>query len=208
MGSVESHFVVVALGDSLTAGYRLRDPYAMDPRVPYSAHLETMMRVRLSELSYYTLASVVNAGVNGDSTDGMLKRFKRDVAAERPDVVVIWGGLNDLSVMRRPDYVLGNLFKLYEATRALGAEPIACTLTPMRHTSNSMRELNELIRAKCIADGMRLADLFPQLADSEGNLMAECSDDGVHLTIKGYNLVAHIVYDSIRPILDICNLDQ
>ncbi len=208
MGSVESHFVVVTLGDSLTAGYRFRDPYAMDPRVPYPAQLEAMMRVRLSKSSNGTLAFVVNAGVNGDSTDGMLKRFERDVAVERPDVVVIWGGLNDLGTGRRPDYVLENLFKLYEATRALDAEPVACTLTPMRRTSNSIRELNELIRAKCIAGGTRLADLFPQLADWEGNLKAECSDDGTHLTIYGYILVAQIVYDAIRPILDACGFDQ
>ncbi len=199
---MDSHFVVVALGDSLTAGYRFRDPYAMDPRVPYPAQLETMMRSTLTKSGRGTLAFVVNAGVNGDSTDGMLKRFERDVSVERPDIVVIWGGVNDLGAGRKPEYVIGNLLKIYEMTRASGVEPVACTLTPMRRTSNAMRELNELIRANCATTGTRLADLFPQLADADGNLKPEYSDDGAHLTALGYGLVAKIVYDAIRPILD------
>jgi lysophospholipase L1-like esterase len=207
MGSVESHFVVIALGDSLTAGYRSRDPYAIDPRVPYPAQLEVMMRATLAKSGRGTLAFVINAGLNGDSTDGMLKRIERDVTAERPDVVVIWGGVNDLGTGRKPEHVIGNLLTLYEAARTSGAEPVACTLTPMRRTSNAMRELNELIRANCTARGTRLADLFPLFADQEGNLRPEYSDDGAHLTVQGYALVAKIVYDTIKPILDAHGLD-
>jgi lysophospholipase L1-like esterase len=192
MGSVDSHFVVVALGDSLTAGYRFSDPYAIDPRVPYPAQLEAMIRTTLVKSGRGTLAFVINLGINGDSTYGMLKRFEQDVTTERPDVVVIWGGINDLGAGRKPEYV----------TRASGAEPIACTLTPLRRTSNAMRELNELLRNNCAKTRTRLADLFPQLADEDGNLKSEYSDDGAHLTSLGYGLVAQIVYEATRPILD------
>ena len=201
MGSAESHFVVVALGDSLTAGYRFRDPYAMDPRVPYPAQLEAMIRATLAKSGQSTLAFVINAGINGDFTDGMLERFERDVAAERPDVIVIWGGVNDLGVGRKPEYVIRNLLKLHEMAKASGAEPVACTLTPMRRTSDAMGDLNELIRASCAKTGTRLADLFPQFADAKGNLRSEYSDDGAHLTAQGYGLVARIIYEAIKPIL-------
>jgi lysophospholipase L1-like esterase len=202
MGSVDSHFVVVALGDSLTAGYRFSDPYAIDPRVPYPAQLEAMIRTTLVKSGRGTLAFVINLGINGDSTYGMLKRFEQDVTTERPDVVVIWGGINDLGAGRKPEYVIGNLLKLYDMTRASGAEPIACTLTPLRRTSNAMRELNELLRNNCAKTRTRLADLFPQLADEDGNLKSEYSDDGAHLTSLGYGLIAQIVYEATRPILD------
>ena len=200
MGSEESHFVVVALGDSLTAGYRFMDPYAMDPRVPYPAQLEAMIGAAFMRSGRSTLAFVVNAGVNGDFTDGMLERFERDVVAERPDIVVVWGGVNDLGVGRKPEQVIGNLLKLHEMARASGVEPVACTLTPMSHTSDAMRKLNELVRKNCTENGTRLADLFPQFANVDDNLKLEYSDDGSHLTAEGYRLVAKIVYDTIRPI--------
>ena len=202
MGSGESHYVVVALGDSLTAGYRIMDPYAMDPRVPYTAHLEAMIRTMFHGTGRSTLALVINAGINGDFTDDMLERFEKDVAAERPDAVVVWGGINDLGAGRKPEQVLGNLLKLHDMARASGVESVACTLTPMRHTSDAMRKLNELIRKNCAERGTRLADLFPQFINTEGNLKHKYSDDGSHLTAEGYRLVAKIVYDTTRPIWD------
>jgi len=42
---------------------------------------------------------VINAGINGDTTLNLLRRFKRDVAPYRPDLVVIHVGLNDLSTV-------------------------------------------------------------------------------------------------------------
>ncbi len=40
---------------------------------------------------------VINAGINGDTTINLLRRFKRDVVPYRPDLVVILVGLNDLT---------------------------------------------------------------------------------------------------------------
>ncbi|MBQ0146701.1 MAG: arylesterase [Lachnospiraceae bacterium] len=38
---------------------------------------------------------VINAGINGDTTGGMLARIKRDVLDKKPDIVMIMGGGND-----------------------------------------------------------------------------------------------------------------
>jgi lysophospholipase L1-like esterase len=40
---------------------------------------------------------VINRGVNGDLTDGMLKRFEADVLREKPDYALIWGFSNDIT---------------------------------------------------------------------------------------------------------------
>src|SRR4030043_1423671 len=140
----DGSLIVVALGDSLTAGYRTLDPYAIDPRVPYPAQLEILIRGRLKG---QTQAFVINAGVNGDDTDGMLRRFRQTVATEKPEIVVIWGGINDLGAAKDPEQVMENLTNLYALCREIGATPLACTLTPTRLTSSNIRRLNELIRA-------------------------------------------------------------
>ena len=195
----DGFFVVVALGDSLTFGYRMRDPYATDPRVPYPAQLETLLREKIKGREQ---AFVVNAGVNGDSTDGMLWRFGQAVAPEKPDIVVIWGGINDLGAARDPESVMGNLAKLYASSMEIGATPVACTLTPTRRTSPNMMRLNDMIRAHTAEKSVILADLFPRLADKESNLMQEYSDDGAHLTQSGYRRVAQIVLDALTPTIE------
>lgn len=188
-------FVVVALGDSLTFGYRMRDPYAMDPMVPYPAQLEALLREKTKEKQ----AFVLNAGVNSDSTDGMIWRFGRAVAPEKPDAVVVWGGINDLGAARPPDAVMDNLIKLYGMCKEIGAMPLACTLTPTRRTSRVMMLINDMIRAHASEKGIILADLFRALADGDGNLRQEYSDDGAHLTQTGYRRVAEVILDKIEP---------
>jgi lysophospholipase L1-like esterase len=194
----DGFFVVVALGDSLTAGYRVLDPYAIDPRVPYPAQLEALLRERLGGRAQ---SFVVNAGLNGDSTDGMLWRFGNAVAPEQPDAVVVGGGINDLGAARDPEAVMANLLKLYARCEEIGAKPVACTLTPTRRTSPNTITLNDLIRAHASEKDMALADLFPALADGDGNLRAEYSDDGVHLTPAGYRKVAETVLKALKPLI-------
>lgn len=194
----DEFFVVAALGDSLTRGYRMRDPYAIDPRVPYPAQLEMLLRMRLRGRQVF----VVNAGVNGDLTEGMMGRFNMDVASERPDAVVVWGGINDLGHARQPDRVMGNLEKLYGMCAGIGATPIACTLTPTRKTSPAMRRLNEMISERASERSIILADLYPALADEEGNLRREYSDDGAHLTAEGYRRVAEVVLEALSPLIE------
>ena len=197
--------VVVALGDSLTAGYRTVDPYAIDPRVPYPVQLETLINGRLRG---QTRAFVINLGVNGDDTNGMLWRFRQTVVTEKPEIVVIWGGINDLGAAKDPEQVMENLTKLYDLCRETGATPVACTLTPTRLTSTKIRRLNELIRAYASEKDLVLVDLFYGLVDVEGNLRQEYSDDGVHLTQTGYRRIAEIVLGAIVPLIERWSSDQ
>ena len=197
--------VVVALGDSLTAGYRTVDPYALDPRVPYPAQLMTLINGRLKG---QTQAFVINAGINGDDTNGMLWRFRQTVAIEKPEIVVIWGGINDLGAAKEPEQVMENITKLYDLCRETGATPVACTLTPTRLTSTKIRRLNELIRAYASEKDLVLVDLFSGLVDVEGNLRQEYSDDGVHLTQAGYRRIAEIVLGAIVPLIERWSSDQ
>jgi lysophospholipase L1-like esterase len=197
--------VVVALGDSLTAGYRTLDPYAFDQWVPYPTQLEILIR---GSLKGQTRVFVINAGVNGDDTNGMFYRFRRMVATEIPEIVVIWGGINDLGAGKDPERVAENLRKLYALCGEIGATPLACTLTPTGLTSPNLRRLNELISAHASEDGVVLVDLFSGLVDVEGNLRQEYSDDGVHLTQAGYSRVANLVLGSLAPIIERWSPDQ
>ena len=79
------HPLILALGDSLTAGYGL----ARDES--FAAQLETRLRAR------HPAARVVNAGVSGDTSAGGRARLPRLLAglSQRPDLAIVELGAND-----------------------------------------------------------------------------------------------------------------
>jgi len=191
----------VCLGDSLTVGYQSPSLYGGYVETPYTDMLEPMARVRLQEMGLKGYeAFFINKGINGDSTDGMLGRFRTSVEAERPNYVIIWAGINDLYAGREPGQVMENLTRLYARTLETGSKPIACTLTPTEaddHMNSRIRELNALITEHCDEKGIRLVDLFSSLAGPDGRLNPPYSDDGVHLSPQGYAAVARTVFEEV-----------
>jgi len=203
----EQEFLVfVALGDSLTAGFQSPSPMAPNgDETPYTQWLENMVREKLRGMGRNVNALIVNAGVNGDSTDGMSQRFAQDVAAERPDYVIVWAGLNDLFEGRSPPEVFESIVELYERCHDIDASPIGCTLTPVdepEHVNEAIVTLNRLIKGHCLEEGISLVDLYGATTDASGRLRRELSNDGAHLTTEGYRLVAEIIYqDAVEDIL-------
>jgi lysophospholipase L1-like esterase len=119
---------IVTLGDSTTFGYSVRDPY---PRIL----ARTLFDRGLS-------ATVINSGVNGETTAGARDRFERDVLDHAPDVVVIQFGLNDQTVRlyQKPEDVasyvtqgqfVANLSHFISAARKRGSEVVLMTPNPM-----------------------------------------------------------------------------
>src|SRR5215203_7251981 len=73
---------IVALGDSNTAGF------GVGPQQAFPAHLEALLRATGHD------TQVVNAGVSGDTTYGMLSRLDA-AAAPGTQIAIIQGGYND-----------------------------------------------------------------------------------------------------------------
>ena len=69
---------IIFLGDSLVYGYK----------IPRSSCWTGQIARRLP-------ATVINQGINGESTGGMLARFQHDVIDEHPRFVFLLGGVND-----------------------------------------------------------------------------------------------------------------
>ncbi len=111
---------VLALGDSLTAGYGLA------PEDAFPARLEA----RLAALGAHV--RVVNAGVSGDTTAGGLARLDWALA-DRPDVVIVELGGNDALRGVDPATTEDNLDQIL---RRLKREGVAVLLAGMRAPFN------------------------------------------------------------------------
>ncbi|MEJ2202021.1 MAG: arylesterase, partial [Desulfuromonadaceae bacterium] len=87
---------IVALGDSLTAGYGLSSKQAFPPQ------LEKALKAR------GIMAEVINAGVSGDTTADGLARLE-GALAEQPDLVIVEFGANDALRGLPPEAAAANL---------------------------------------------------------------------------------------------------
>ncbi|MHA1719447.1 MAG: GDSL-type esterase/lipase family protein, partial [Promethearchaeota archaeon] len=83
---------LVCLGDSLTEGYDI------DLNQRWSDLLKENFNFE-----------IINSGISGDTTSGMLARFHQMVVIHKPSHVIIMGGTNDLSMNLGDEAILCNI---------------------------------------------------------------------------------------------------
>ena len=199
-----SWVVFVFIGDSITAGYQ-QGPGSLPPRYyPFTNMLESTIRMRLKERGSEKDVAIENRGVDGDSTSGMVNRFTMSVTSEKPEYVVIMGGLNDLFTRIPDEDVYRNLVHLTQMSREIGAEPIMLSTTPIAGThdfNSKIMDLNCRVNGYCMENDLRFIDLFSQLSD-EGVLAGGFSNDGVHLSDGGYRKIISILAPLLLELIE------
>lgn len=197
--------MIVCFGDSLTAGFQ--SPTAENPmgrETPYGHYLQEWLGAS---------AEIQVRGICGELTGEMAIRFRRDVLQQQPSHVVLLGGSNDLGWNAQPAEIMKNLVKMYESARASQVMPIPVTVPSIRvdaagggpdteawigqHLSRRI-ELNGLIQEYALSKGLPWINLFMATVESTtGQLAAQYSNDGLHLTTAGYRLLAQLLYDQV-----------
>ena len=178
--------VIVALGDSLTAGLGVGAEEA------YPALLEA--RLRREGLPY----RVVNAGVSGDTSAGGLRRIDW-VLRLRPEIVIVALGANDGLRGQSPDALRDNLTQIVERARAGGARVL---LAGMRVPPNYGAEYNHAFASVyptvARATGVPLAPFLLQGVAGDARLNQA---DGIHPTPAGQRVIADYLWPYLKPLL-------
>jgi acyl-CoA thioesterase-1 len=196
---------IVALGDSLTVGETgFSDSDESDS---YLKYLETLAKQHLTSLQSGVEVNVLNRGINGDLTSGMLERFSRDVVDEKADYVVILGGTNDLGWGFDPAIIVHNLTTMYDAALNKGIVPVACSVPSILGFDALIPprlQLNRMIRTEAEKRSVPFVDFFTATADLQTNRLSEdYSADGLHLNTKGYQQMGKCTFDKwLKAVLD------
>jgi lysophospholipase L1-like esterase len=191
---------VVAMGDSTTAGTPGWKSRVEAP--PNGAGDET------SQYAWWLMQArpgwdVLNQGVNGERSDQILARFDRDVLDERPKVVVIIAGVNDVYQGRPAAHVVEQLTTMYGRATAAGIPVVAGSIVPYNTATPDqnarMREINDWIRATAAADpAIEFVDTRAAVAAPDDPDRLFESPDGLHPSPAGYRRMA----DAIRPVIE------
>lgn len=166
----EAPVTILALGDSLTAGYNLPGDAA------FPAQLEKALRARGLQ------AKVINAGVSGDTTAGGLARLDWALA-EKPTHALVALGANDMLRGLSPEQARVNLDKII--TR-LKQEKVEVMLVGMLAAPNLGAEYGKRFNA-IYPDLAKKHDLplYPFFLDEVANNPKLNLGDGLHPNREG-----------------------
>ncbi len=199
---------IVALGDSLTVGYLSPVAGLEWPLYqPYTRFLEDTIREAIAKKGKSIRLQVINKGLNGDLTEGMLNRFDRDVLQLSPNHVIILGGTNDIGWGVPVREIYSNLEAMYDKAINHGIRLIACAVPSILGYDSLIPprvRLNRMIRDYCEAKGTKYVDLFLATADSTTQrLSPKYSNDGLHLSAEGYRKIAETVFkEAFLPLIN------
>ena len=206
-------YTIVALGDSVTYGYRADGSVRSDQTFP--ALIERELQKTLPGVQ------VVNAGIGGDTTWQMLERLERDVKPYNPKLVIVMAGLNDASYLgpgaaerlepRIPVEEYGkNLLDIVKRLRSDGAIVVVATPNPMtprypyaKSGWYKGRDINEALekyvaeaRKVCLANGVELIDVYA--AYKKWKSYENTLPDGIHPNAEGHRFIADQLIKSCR----------
>jgi lysophospholipase L1-like esterase len=198
---------IVALGDSLTVGETEFEISDSGQPSSYPKYLEILTEEHLRSLESDVKVSVLNRGINGDLTSGMLERFSREVVDEKADHVIILGGANDIGWGFDPATIAHNLTTMYDTARNKGIVAVACSVPSILGFDELIPprlHLNSVIHTEADKRSLTFVDLFKATADPQNNrLLEDYSADGLHLNTKGYQQMGNYIFEKwLRPLLD------
>lgn len=154
----------------------------------------------------------INRGIGGQTTPQMLLRFRQDVIALYPKVVVILAGINDIAGNTGPstlEMIEDNIHSMTELAQANGIEVVLCSMLPAYYfpwspdvePAEKVVELNRRLQEYAAKKGAVYCDYHSEMADERGGLPPELTTDEVHVTPKGYKLMASLVEQAIARAL-------
>jgi|LGOV01.1.fsa_nt_gb lysophospholipase L1-like esterase len=169
---------IICLGDSLTQGYN----------IDYGKSWPEILSKKFN---------VINKGISGDTTIGMLSRYSKDVLEEKPSHIIVMGGTNDLYFNWPINQVLSNIVTMTRQSKyndiqmIIGLPPISYNrenpielyLDGEKH-SLLLDDYREKLKTLCEFEGHSYIDF------NEGLSRYHFFEDGLHPTEEGHNIMA------------------
>ncbi|MDB4875372.1 MAG: hypothetical protein JWM41_1818 [Gemmatimonadetes bacterium] len=154
----------------------------------------------------------VGRGISGQTTPQMLVRFRQDVIALAPAVVLILAGTNDIAGNTGPstlEMIEDNLASMTELAKANGIRVVLASVLPVYdypwrpglEPAPKIMALNTWIKAYAARTGAVYLDFHSAMADTRQGLRSDLTTDGVHPTEAGYRVMAPLAEKAVAEAL-------
>jgi lysophospholipase L1-like esterase len=189
----------------------LRPPKAGEDRVVFLGDQVTE-RWGQGETKFFPGKPFVNRGISGQTTPQMLIRFRQDVIALKPKVVVILAGTNDLASITGPSTegtMAENFMSMVELAKVNGIRVVLASVTPVcdafknqtaLRPQGKIISLNGWIKDYAARSGSIYLNYYSALADGR-NFKKELTSDGLLPNDAGYSVMAPLAEKAIAESL-------
>ena len=179
--------VILAFGDSLTAGYGLDREKAW-PTLLQQQIDQTDMKYR-----------VINAGISGETTAGGLARLPALLAREKPRLVILELGANDALRGLSLSQAKNNLERMIQMSKSAGAEVLLVGMRiPPNYGPAYARKFQQMYPD--LARAHKTAFL-PFLLEGVAGKFDLNLDDGLHPNAAGQRIIVKSVWKAVQPML-------
>jgi lysophospholipase L1-like esterase len=162
--------------------------------------------------SFFSNPAYINRGIGGQTTPQMLLRFRHDVIALKPKVVVILAGINDIAENTGPisiETIFGNIVSMVELARANKIRVVVSSVVPANvfpwrqhiKPADKVIALNALLKDYCKERKIVYLDYYSAMVDAEKGLDIKYTEDGVHPTLAGYQVMEPLAVAAIKKAL-------
>lgn len=193
---------IVFFGDSLTFGYGLHSK-------------DRFVNIIKSQKEF----NIVNKGVNGDTTTGLLSRIDKDVISISPDICSLLIGTNDFLSRRNVNYVYDNITFIIKELKLNNITPIVCVPPPIdsnlatklwskdiNYTEVNLKidKLKSKLYNFCKINNYIFIDFFSLISKTNNN--SSLFIDGIHLNPKGNLLLSDYWIKNFNQYKNMSNL--
>lgn len=188
-GKDKKKMKIVCFGDSLTAGFGVTSKERWSYLLQQKLHCQ-----------------ILNSGINGDTTSGMLSRCYEDIVLNKPTHVIIMAGTNDLFRYISLNRIEENIRLLLSEAINFSIIPILATIPPCDITmcklmwqddydysnfNNSLKQYRQWILNFCSENQLQCIDFYKVFMQVFDNLNTHnYLIDGIHPTALGHQLMA------------------
>jgi acyl-CoA thioesterase-1 len=182
---------ILALGDSLTAGYGLKQGEG------FADQLQTAFRKMGRPVT------VINGGVSGDTSAGGLARIDWALG-DQPQVVIVELGANDMLRGVSPASTRANLAAIIDKAKASGAKVLLCGMKAQRNLgSDYVTQFDAIYPDLAKQEGVALYPFFMDgIIQADGSAdRALLQGDGMHPSEAGAALIVQRIMPVLLPLL-------
>ncbi len=141
--------------------------------------------------------NIVNRGIGGDNTYGMIHRMP-EILASKPEKVFLMAGINDISLGFPLDTIVSNIRKMVKMSKAMAPSCKFYVQSVLPLNDNRLafplvkgknpvvRDLNSRLKTMCTEEGIIFLDIASLLSDQKGDLRIELTKDGLHIHPQAY----------------------
>ena len=190
---------IVCLGDSLTEGADLDEAARWPALVGHALNLD-----------------VINCGIGGDTTAGMLSRFYPEVVNRTPALVLLMGGTNDLWFNVPVESITANIFAMVCQARYHGITPLVGLPLPIQieaarqqaweppvggyaQCTKGVAALGQNIKRYAISSEVTVLDFYQAFMGVDARVNPDLYlEDGTHANAAGHHCMAQVAIDLLK----------